>query len=542
MEEESALSRLITESTPPEALLPFGPGITDETIAPTTVSSGPNRGKASIITTLAGTLICLQWGFTWGAFFTKTGWMDSHLQVSLGWQTKYLPFLDKHVDFVIQETSVFTLASNLKDDKEYFSLAGIWFCSVVIPCVFMIVCPIWILTDYTVPRRKFVPQQQQQLFSRSWLELTVRLSSLVSFIILTLNIAIRGIELSWADTDLQVHNEIRGAYLSYLVGTSCALTTVVILRMPFLEHIQLLKYPYQKENAASTRHARANSNFSAVSAEVPPPRALYSPPPNAFSLPWLSSKHGRNGNSATADPVENESETERLIEPEGTPQQASNPSPTRQSQQSVPTTVPPCKISKNQKIILFQAGVLAPLLCFPALVLAQFRVLYDGLVVDLIKTKAFNVYLWQFPQIIWHTGVQSGTPKWIMVVTFSMICLVVLILPLVAYLVAVLAWMRPRLRPVFRDVLQLLQPTLCGIPLAAAIVVTVPSFIDIGEDLDEDICTQIEKVIQNQCLISGGVRLAGCYFLLAQAIVLEIFVALTIRWTAPPKTSNNTVV
>ena len=126
-----------------------------------TSSVASNSRPASLTTTIAGTLICLQWGFTWGAYFSKH-WMDSHLQISIGWQSRFLPWIDKHTDFVIDEQSVFTLADNLKDDKEYVSLAGLWICSVLLPCVFMIVCPIWILTDYSVPRR-----HQQHVLERT---------------------------------------------------------------------------------------------------------------------------------------------------------------------------------------------------------------------------------------------------------------------------------------------------------------------------------------------------------------------------------------
>jgi hypothetical protein len=226
VQEESALSRLIAESTPPSALMPLG-GI-DETLPDTTPSPFKRSSGTTIV---AGTLICLQWGFLWGAYFSQS-WMDSHLQIFLAWQQKFIPAFDSHTDVVIVKTSVFTLATNLEEDKSYFSLAGLWFCSVILPCVFMIVCPIWILTDYSVPPRRGVvgnAMTNNGLY-RVGLELTIRLSWLIIFIILTLDVAISGIQIGWDDTDFQVQNELKGPFISYVVGSACALLAVVVLR------------------------------------------------------------------------------------------------------------------------------------------------------------------------------------------------------------------------------------------------------------------------------------------------------------------------
>lgn len=61
------------------------------------------------------------------------------------------------------------------------------------------------------------------------------------------------------------------------------------------------------------------------------------------------------------------------------------------------------------------------------------------------------------------------------------------------------------------------------------------------ENIDEVICQKIEHVIESQCLISGGILLAGAWFLFAQVICLEIFVILTLRWTAPKVEPHRTV-
>jgi hypothetical protein len=193
-------------------------------------------------------------------------------------------------------------------------------------------------------------------------------------------------------------------------------------------------------------------------------------------------------------------------------------------------------ISFYQQVAIFQLGLLSLILWFPVMALGQFRVLYDGLVVDMFKNKAFNVYLWQIPKIVWDSGIDGGTPKWMMIVVFCLLFLFVLVLPLVAHLAATMTLVRGgRSRLWWRDFLKLLQPTVCGVPFAIAILVTVPSFIDIGENLDKGICQKIESIVQNQCLISGGVRLAGSWFTLAQATCLELFIILTLRWTGPKR-------
>lgn len=518
LQEGSALSRLIAESTPPEALMPFSAALSGGTMIDETTTNNNNGAEtpqqkhkpASLTTILAGTFLCLNWGFLWGAFFSNS-WMDSHLQVTLSWQQQFLPFLNQSTDFVVQGTSVFSLASDLMDDKNYGGWAGLWICSMVIPCIFMIVCPIWILSDYSVVRWKQNYRQQEQ--SRLWLELSIRLSLLVAFIILILDVAIGGIELEWEETNLQVHNQLRGAYMSYLLGCTCALLAVVILRLPHLQHIKLLRYPGTASPASSQRQQQI-----VAESDEAPAQATHAPPANAFRLPWLSSSVSNS-----------DGETESLVAQDAPIQQ-----PQPQSASSL------TGMEKWQKWTLFQAGLLSFACWIPSLALANFRVLYAGMVVELVKTPAFSVYVWQLPRIIWHSGVRSGTPKWILIVSFVIVTILVVILPLLAQMIAFVVWMvRPgRLRSVLLDILQILHPALCGIPFSIAIFVTVPSFIDIGENLDQAVCTSIEGMVQNQCLISGGVRLAGCWFLVVQSLALEAFVFLTLRWTAPKLNRN----
>jgi hypothetical protein len=508
--EESALSRLIAESTPPSFLMPQG--VIDETMVATTPSPFKRSSGTTIV---AGTLICLQWGFLWGAYFSES-WMDSHLQVYLAWQQKFLPVLDTHTDVVIVQTSVFTLATNLEEDKSYFSLAGLWFCSVILPCIFMIVCPIWILTDYSVPPRPGVMGNNAMTNIvgpfRRWLELTIRLSWLVIFIILTLDVAISGIELEWDFTDLKIQNELKGPFISYVVGSACGLLAVVVLRMPYLEHIKLLRYTAEKP----TQNNNIQQSYSLP--ESPPPQALRAPPANAFQLPWLSSLSANGDGSDVTEPLL------------GTP--------SNQQQPTQSTSLTP-----YQGLVAFQLGILAFLLWIPSVALVQFRVLYDGLIVDLVKVKAFNMYIWQLPLLVWNTGVKAGTDKWMLILLFSIIFTFVLIIPLVAHAVAAMVWMvrKEQTRAKLTDILTLLQPAMCQIPFAMGLLVTVGSFVDIGGNIDAGICVKIESLVQNQCMITGGVIFSGCWFLVAQAITLEAFVFVTLRWTVTPKPTSITV-
>lgn len=514
VEEESALSRLISESTPPTALTPFSAAVDETNLSDT---AAVEHLPASFTTILAGTFITLQWGFTWGAYFSQS-WMDIHMEILIGWQEKYLPWFTHHTDVVLQGMSVFTLSDNLKEDKEYGSLAGIWFCSVVLPSVFMVVCPIWILSDSGAPPRR----RQNRMFplgqpwSRLWLELMIRLSWLAAFIHMTLNVAISGIELQWTDTNLRVHNAFKGPYISYLLGCTCALLCVVVLRMPHLEHLKLLGYPGQDKPKRNPRHVQAGAP------EPTPPPATQAPPATAFSLPWLSSF----SQDDEQDEANNQAQQPLLGSPHSrTPKQ-------------------PIPIWKH--FCMFQLALLSVVMWFPALALPQFRVLYSGLIMEMIKVPAYNVYVWQLPTILWHSGIRASTPAWILVMVFVLVGTFAIFLPLVALGMACKTWyqhyqQRDSYGSKWRDALILLHPLLCGVPFAAGLIVTVPAFEDIGENIDDDICIQIEKVVQDQCLISGGVVQWGAYFLLAQAVAVEGLVVLALWWTAPPRPPMITV-
>ncbi|CAB9503020.1 expressed unknown protein [Seminavis robusta] len=511
VEEESALSRLIAESTPPSALLPVDESEQSEIATP--------YRRASGTTILAGTLVCLMWGFIWGAFFSaKDGWLNTHLQINIGWISKYLPVVTKHTDVVIVKTTVFSMASNLGDDKSYASEAALWFCSVVLPCVFMIVCPIWILSDFSEPPRRYGANGFVRP-NRLWLELSIRLSWLVMFILLALDVAIGGLELTWDETDIQVHNELKGGYLSYLLGCTCATLAVVVLRLPYLEHLQIW-------GCADNHHHNNNKpqqeppQLVAPELEPPPPQALRAPPLHAFRMGFLSSN--------------DLSDTER----------ADNTTTATDLFQQTPFTT---RVQPWKSLVAFQLGILALLLWIPAMALPTFRVLYDGMVVQLVKTKAFNTYIWQLPLVVWRTGVKAGTDMWMLVLTFGILLTVAFVIPVMAHAVASMIWWQTHGQQAtttrankLRDILKLLHPAMCQFPCALAMLVTVGSFDDVGENIDGFICVQIENVVENQCLVSGGVILSGCWFLVAQAVALEAFVYLTLLWTAP-KRQNITV-
>jgi len=396
----------------------------------------------------------------------------------------------------------------------------------------MIVCPVWMVTDYTLQwspamsiNAKEERRKQQQ--SRMWLELTIRLALLVAIIILILDVAIGGIQLVWEDTDLQVTNQLRGSYLCFLMGCTCALLTVVVLRMPYLEHVNLLRYPA----SALTLHGTRQQQLSAETEDPPPAPATRAPPANAFRLPWLSS-------SRTTSTIDGDAaELEPFVDSADQPAAESSSINHR-------TTARPVHLKGWQKWTLFQTGLFSFAFWIPSLTLASFRVLYAGMVQDLVKTPGFSVYVWQLPGLIWNSGAQSGTPKWMLVTIFVILAILVVVVPIIAQLVGLTVWLvrSNSTKAKLRDILLLLHPMMCGIPFAFGILVTVPSFVDIGENLDKAVCSSIEKVVQNQCLISGGVRLAGCWFLVAQSIALEAFVFLTIRWSEPPKEYRNIVV
>lgn len=177
----------------------------------------PEHPTFSLVTVLAGTLTLLQCGLVWGSYLSDS-WSDTHLLTSVGWQKKYLPFLDDYTDVIIQSVDLGSILSILRASKEYLLLAVVAVTAVAIPCISIITNPMAVTKQY-----------YRTYMGPSHLDLMIRLSFVIIYLLVLLDLA-TGVTLEWTDTALRVQNCMRGSMLCYLLGMMAAIGVVAVLR------------------------------------------------------------------------------------------------------------------------------------------------------------------------------------------------------------------------------------------------------------------------------------------------------------------------
>ena len=227
---------------------PSHPMMDSLSIQETSPSRPPSPPEVSIVTIVAGTLAMVQCGLVWGSFLSDS-WSDTFLRASIGWQQKYLPFLDDYTDTIIQTTDLASILSILRTSKQYVMLIVVAVTSVLIPCVAMISNPMAILQHYytgvTAATTSF------ELFMRS--------SYIIVYFLIFLDLSTSFITLEWTDTVLTIHNRMHSGVFFYLLGITASLGVVVVLR-----------------------HSKEQSRQGVSTTRLPPPA-------EAFRYSWPSS-------------------------------------------------------------------------------------------------------------------------------------------------------------------------------------------------------------------------------------------------------------
>jgi hypothetical protein len=528
--EQSPLERLITHSSSEQAAQnafnfsleqqaeprrrnnfapPFTP-LPQQRSSSTTKTTG-----ASIITVVAGTFSLLQIGLVWGSFLSSS-WCDTYLRVSL-------PLLNDYTtDTFIESITLASILSKLNGAEKHGTFLLLLLTSLAMPCLCMLLGPTWTMGDHN--DRLLLLQQQQQrrpqfcMAPRAIFELWMRFSFLIVFLLMIVDIGISSIQLvGQQDTNINILNASRGGLVCYTLGMCCALMSMLVLRVARkdLEPIEL------PSNGGGNNN---NNNSSSSPIRFPPKRA--------FQLPWL-----RTSSRDDADLLQEQNEPllqeDELLEP-------TTPAEMEAMQMEIPissttSTSSQQELSFCQKIILYEVGGLAIFLWFPALYLPLLRLSFSGLASEFMEQVLMEVRFWELPAILWQHGVAAGTCHWILFSLGGAVIGLVYLLPILATVMCVFTWMSRRAgRSYFRNVLVWLQPALCGIVFAVAVCITVPALGPLTEYiLDEKtsgVCEQFKQITNEACLVLSGQFAMGGWFLLAQSISLELFVALTLSW------------
>lgn len=488
-----------------------------------------DKPRGPFVTAVAGSLCLIHLGLVWGSYTAQT-WSQTHVSFTVGWQMDYLSFLDQFTDQVIRATSLASFLQDLDECNAYLLLVFTWSTALVVPCLFMVVSPTLVVGDYI---RSIELQKRRISFDgRSFLELVTRFAWLPIFSMSFVSLATSFIQLEWTGTVIHLGLKTMNPFAAYLVGTLCGVGMLALLRVPRTESFRIVA------------DSEVEIEFSPTT-----PSAIRSPPPQAFRHPWHVEDESENVIQDADEPVMTVLEEDALLSPtpprpNRTPSRPRNMRITNTSGNSTPELVdedmlrPPAPHSPSgltywNKFSVFQLGLLSVVLWIPANYLPLLHFSYNGVASDFIKERSFRLYLWEVPSYLWTQGVEFGTPGWIVLLLGVFTLTAVLILPIIATFQGVLAWLGEGAWKIRSYVwLYVLQPCLGGLVFSLALVSTVPVLPRLSVLLLDEHASQIcHGLTDNPCLEIKAQMLSGAFFFVVQAICLEAFVLLTLRWS-----------
>jgi hypothetical protein len=316
--------------------------------------------------------------------------------------------------------------------------------------------------------------------------------------------------LHWTETVVNVNNRALGGLAAYVTAMASAVGVILVLRSP----------------------GKGGGSFTTVgSGDFPgqrPAATIRSPPPQAFQHPWRL-VDGPSMSVLEEEPEPRPNAQRRVPDASSTPELVEETA-------SVMTPTRPTKLSFGRKVLVFQIGLLTAVMWIPSLYLPLFRISYAGLAREFMTVSSLKVFLWQIPALLWTQGVQAGTARWILLGVGFVLISVVIVLPVVATCLGISTWLGENaLSYRSRSWLYCIHPALGGLVFALALIATISALHPLGNLLlDEDgtgICVKFQQVVGEPCLTLTGTLLPGAWFFLIQSIVLEMFVAVTLRWT-----------
>jgi len=494
--EESPLERLILESSLAQA--PGAPAsffLEDPESSPYPASEGVPRGpsaaeiyRTSITTLIAGTFCLLHICLVWSSFFS-TVWFETHLTVTVG-PGKPSKFTR---DQILQSTTLRSLLSSLLSGGQEWPATLLVLTCLISPCLVMIVCSSWTYGDYEAasnpPKPRTISQVDLLGFDpRIFAEqVLIRVGFLVFFLLVIFDLGTSPIVIENNNSEFLVTNRPVGGLICYVLGTSCALVVVVILR-----------FASKKPFRTAVNHGQQRSTDR---------EGLVPVGPSEHSLSELRRP---------------------LLAIEDTEESVRVPIGGSAGEQ---------RLAPWKRFMAYEFGVLSIVLWIPAASLPLFSLKLDGLVAAFIDERLYKISFYQIPLTLLLRAHSGDTATWILLALGGVFMLLVYMLPLVATYIAVVVWRSPihsKIVWFYKEILRYIQPSLCGCIFSVAVMCAMPAFDSVvGGTLDNEtsgFCQKFLDVTGTMCLSVQGQSQIGLWFLLAQGVCLEIFVWMTLLW------------
>lgn len=540
---------------------------------------------------VAGASCILHVGFVWASFASGT-WSETVLAICIGNQQQQQP------QFVLPmistaSTNLASLLQQFNQADRFGAAALLWVTSLLVPCLFMVLSPSWIIQSFQNcgrPTAAAIGVGRDD--SRHYvllLQLTMRWAWTVVYVMACgIALACHYIRLEWTDTVVSVHTQATAGLASFAVGVAFAVLAIVALRL--LQNTTPTTTTTDLKNGTTTVRTIASNNggmreqdAAVDSANTTLGSAVRSASPidNALSGSTRESRRLRRRRESETQDDESLSMM-RILEEAPAPATVTTTTTTvtafdqrcrnvdGSSHGTTATTSnnnahaalvhsPPT--SFFQILLVFQTGLLSILLCLPALLLPVIRLKFSGVAAAFMKgTTTHTVLLYEIPTALYRDSLAAATPPWIVWLIGITLFVPTVVCPVLATVFGIATWMLPPdddgdsddssrcccsqnkcwSRSSCRRWLHVIQPAMGGTVFALAIIVaargmepwSTHAFNESGVGVgSRSICDSFEAVMGEQCLKVTGSTMKGAWFYVAQTVLLEIFIVLTLRWS-----------
>lgn len=484
-------------------------------------SSHTLRKKSSLLTLATSTCFILQIGFTWASFLSPS-WLDTRLYLSLSLPSLKIDMNNSHL---IHLTTLGSLLRDFLDGNQRWAAIALVLTSIIFPCLCTVCVAIWIVEDIndqnhsisTIDRRS--NRQLNYSCARNCIEYCARTGFCLFLIFLILNVGTSPLEVIFMESRFIVVNEIKGGMTSYTLGMLFGILGLVLLRIGGTNFKKVLEKSFFIEDLSEVWLQQD------------------------YKCPW----DPRITNADKSEEKQNKGELLMSLL-----QSDINKEETSVNRKSLlldtenntePLDKHPCGciqlesegLESWKRIILYELALISTVLWIPAIFLPLFHLKYEGIVSNFMSEVSFSFRLKDFPQEVWERGLLAGVNRIILCVLEIIFVLLVLVCPLIQTLSAIGIWMfNTRSSNFCKRLLWSLQPFL-GLGLfGVALYITIPAFETVSkratDKLSSRICSNFETAAADTCFAIKAEPLMGLYFLLLEAIVLELFVFLTLTW------------
>mmetsp|Transcript_25391 Transcript_25391/g.69966 ORF Transcript_25391/g.69966 Transcript_25391/m.69966 type:complete len:429 (-) Transcript_25391:223-1509(-) len=410
--------------------------------------------------------------------------------------------------------------------------------SLVMPCLCIICGAAWTVEDRKEQKKRMQVEavdaavgstasrmrrrlQRNNHRSYSWLsprvivEYVARIGISIVFVVCTLLIGTSPLVIEYEDSGFIVANQIKGGMAAYALGLNCGLFVLVLLRLGKTNVHGICEPAHEACYEGNLQRSR---NFE-CSWEVHSNELFTGLGPRARNTQQHNTSHNEVA-EMEAPLLQNE---------------WWNKSPTSTGSPAEKMSVQTKRIPLWKRVVLYELALFSTLLWLPALFLPLFRLEYGGIASDFMPEVSLSFRLKDIPAEIWERGTSTGTSRLMLWMIENNFVLLVLVCPVLANMAAIGSWVCDApFRTCCRNILWMMQPCLGTIVFGVAVLVSVPAFETIPEvvirKFAADICDKFELVTSDTCFSINAEPSLGLWFLLGQALALELFVLVTLSW------------